>query len=66
MDALKRDTAAGMIELVVVSERGVSLHFTSWWLQEAFPVVSFGSLFIYISSAGKDPYHTMVSAAVHN
>lgn len=66
MDVLKRDTTAGMIEFVVVSEIVVSLCFTSWWLQEAFPVVSSGSLLIYISSAGKDPYHTMVSAAVHN
>lgn len=29
MDALKRDTAAGMIEFVVVGEIGVSLCFTS-------------------------------------
>lgn len=65
MDALKRDTAAGMIELVVVSERGKSPLYklmTSRSLSSSFS----GSLFIYISSAGKDPYHTMVSAAVHN
>lgn len=29
MDVLKRDTTAGMIEFVVVSEIGVSLCFTS-------------------------------------
>lgn len=62
-------TGSQQNKFVLYNEKGVSPCFASWWLQEASLIIPSGSLLIYISwfpLVGKDPYHIMASASVHN